>query len=153
MRDRLVRGEIERQTLMIPQVLDLPFAEARTLQEQISNLEPLGFTVEAFGPNAFAIRTVPALLPNGDYRVALQRMISECIESGASGELRQGLEERLMTIACHSVIRAHRKLSGDEIKALLRDLDMIDFATQCPHGRPVMIEITEEQLAKFFKRT
>jgi len=62
------------------------------------------------------------------------------------------LEERLATIACHSVIRANRALELEEIEALLRDLDQIDFATQCPHGRPVLIEISREELERMFKR-
>jgi DNA mismatch repair protein MutL len=51
------------------------------------------------------------------------------------------------------VIRAHRKLERDEIRALLGDLDKIDFATQCPHGRPVLIELSEGQLEAMFRRT
>ncbi|HEY3168239.1 MAG TPA: DNA mismatch repair protein MutL, partial [Candidatus Binatia bacterium] len=77
----------------------------------------------------------------------------EIAEVGRSEELRDGLEQRLATIACHSVIRAHRKLEREEIRALLEELDRIDFATQCPHGRPVLIEISARQLEAMFKRT
>jgi len=69
-----------------------------------------------------------------------------------STKLRNHLEERLATIACHSVIRANRSLEFDEMGALLRNLDEIDFATQCPHGRPVRIEISREDLERMFKR-
>jgi DNA mismatch repair protein MutL len=79
-------------------------------------------------------------------------MVVELAHVERSTELRQNLEERLMTIACHSVIRANRKLSKEEIEALLRDLDRIDFATQCPHGRPVLVQFSEEQLERMFKR-
>ena len=51
------------------------------------------------------------------------------------------------------MIRANRKLEKEEIRALLNDLDRCDFATQCPHGRPVLIELTESQLERMFKRT
>ena len=152
MRHQLHSGEIERQNLLIPQILELPAGEALLVEQRLELLEQVGFSLERFGPNAFAIQTAPALLPAGDYREALRRMIAEVAEVGQSEELREGLEERLATIACHSVIRAHRTLEKEEIRALLEQLDQIDFATQCPHGRPVLLEMTEEQLERMFKR-
>jgi len=58
----------------------------------------------------------------------------------------------LATIACHSVIRANRVLEVDEMRALLSDLDQIEFATQCPHGRPVLVEWSRAELERLFKR-
>ena len=55
-------------------------------------------------------------------------------------------------MACHSVIRANRELELDEMRALLRELDQIEFATQCPHGRPVLIEFGRDELERMFKR-
>jgi DNA mismatch repair protein MutL len=57
-----------------------------------------------------------------------------------------------MTIACHSVIRANRVLRKEEMVQLLKDLDTIEFATQCPHGRPVMVEFRRSQLDRMFRR-
>jgi len=153
MRQRLAGGEMERQELLIPQVLELPAGEVGLLEQSLGLLDRFGFGVEKFGRSGYTIRTVPALLPAGDYREALRRMIAEVAEVGQSEELREGLEDRLATIACHSVIRASRKLEKEEIRALLDDLDRCDFATQCPHGRPVLIEFTEQQLERMFKRT
>ncbi|TAJ99425.1 DNA mismatch repair endonuclease MutL [bacterium] len=152
MRHQLERGEVERQNLLMPQILELPAGEAALFEQRLEILERLGFTVEKFGPNTFAIKTVPALLPPGDYRESIRQMMAELAEIGKSEELRQELEERLATIACHSVIRANRMLEREEIRALLRELDQIDFATQCPHGRPVLLEFTQEQLERMFKR-
>ncbi|MBI4489852.1 MAG: DNA mismatch repair endonuclease MutL [Deltaproteobacteria bacterium] len=152
MRYQLEQGAVERQNLLIPQLLELPYAEAIFLEQILSTVDHLGFTVEGFGPNTFAIKAAPALLPPGDYREVMRQMVAEFAEVGRNTELRQGLEERLMTIACHSVIRANRKLEREEIRALLGELDQIDFATQCPHGRPVLLEFTQEQLERMFKR-
>jgi DNA mismatch repair protein MutL len=152
MRHQLANGAIERQNLLIPQTLELPAGEAALLEQRLELLDRVGFSVERFGANAYVIRTAPALLPAGDYREALRRMIAEVADLGASEELHAGLEERLATIACHSVIRAHRQLEKEEIRALLADLDQIDFASQCPHGRPVLIELSEAQLERMFKR-
>lgn len=153
MRRELGRGEIERQELLIPQIVELPVGEAAIFDQKLDALERLGFTVERFGAGQFALRAVPALLPPGDYRAAMRGMVAELAELERSRELHQGLEEKLMTIACHSVIRANRRLDKEEIRALLGELDQIDFATQCPHGRPVLLEFTREQLERMFKRT
>ncbi len=153
MRRQLDHGAVERQNLLIPQVIELPAGEAALLEQRLEVLDRVGFNVERFGPDAHVIRTAPALLPPGDYREALRRMIAEVAEVGESEALREGLEDRLATIACHSVIRAHRKLEKEEILALLQELDRIDFATQCPHGRPVLIELSESQLEAMFRRT
>jgi DNA mismatch repair protein MutL len=153
MRRQLDCGAVERQNLLIPQMLELPAGEAALLEQRLDLLDRVGFGVERFGSGGYVIRTAPALLPPGDYRNALRRMIAEVAEVGESEELREGLEDRLATIACHSVIRAHRKLDKEEIRALLGELDQIDFATQCPHGRPVLIELSEGQLEAMFRRT
>lgn len=152
MHDDLEQGRIERQELLMPQILELPAAEAMILEGQLGTLERAGFTVEPFGRNAFSLRAVPALLAEGDYRHAVRAMVGEFAETGRSGELHRGFEERLMTIACHSVIRANRLLEKEEMEALLRELDETDFATQCPHGRPVTVRFSRGQLERMFRR-
>jgi len=152
MRVDLEQGRIERQELLMPQIIELPVTEAMVLEEQLGALERAGFTLEAFGRNTFSLRAVPALLAEGDYRDAVRAMISEFAETGRSAELQHGYQERLMTIACHSVIRANRALEKEEMEALLRQLDDTEFATQCPHGRPVMVRFSRGQLERMFRR-
>ncbi|HWP59058.1 MAG TPA: DNA mismatch repair endonuclease MutL [Candidatus Acidoferrales bacterium] len=150
---RQMGGETaEKQRLLWPQIVDLPYAEALRLEQMLEVLEQTGFSVEAFGKNTFALRAIPALLPQGDYRAALRRMVAEATEIGRAGELRRDFAERLMTIACHGVIRANRKLQKEEMQALLASLDQCDFATQCPHGRPVLVEFSQAQLERLFRR-
>jgi DNA mismatch repair protein MutL len=115
-------------------------------------MEHFGFSLEPFGPGCYAITAVPALLPEGDYAHTVRQMIAELADVDTSAKLRQHLEDRLATIACHSVIRAHRKLEPHEMRALLEALDQADFATQCPHGRPVLIEWSQADLDRLFKR-
>jgi DNA mismatch repair protein MutL len=153
MRAQLQQGGVESQNLLIPQLIELPYDEAVLLEGNLHAIHQFGFVVEVFGPHTFAIKAVPALLPPGDCRGIVKEMIGEIAEIGQSSELRHELEERLMTLACHGVVRANQKLDPEEIRALLRELDRIDFATQCPHGRPVLLEFTREQLERMFKRT
>jgi DNA mismatch repair protein MutL len=79
-------------------------------------------------------------------------MVAELAEVETSSTLSQHLEDRLATMACHSVIRANRKLDLEEMRALLSDLDQVEFATQCPHGRPVLVELSRDELERMFKR-
>jgi len=152
LRRQLNAGAVEKQNLLIPQTVELTAGEALLLERKLAVLDRFGFVVEPFGPNCFAITAAPALLPEGDYVQTVCRMIAELAEVDESEKLRQHLEERLATIACHSVIRANRKLEPDEMRALLADLDRTDHATQCPHGRPVLIEFSRDDLDRLFKR-
>jgi len=152
LRAQLDSGNVARQSLLIQQSVDLSAGEMMLVEQKLSVLEHFGFTLEPFGPGAYAITSAPALLPEGDYRQVVRQMVAELADVDTSAKLRQHLEERLATMACHSVIRANRKLELDEMRALLRELDQIEFATQCPHGRPVLIEFSRDELERMFKR-
>lgn len=152
LRQQLNTGAVQKQNLLIPQAIELTAGELMLLEQKLPTLERFGFFLEPFGPGSYAITSAPALLPEGDYRQIVQQMVAELAELENSEKLRQHLEERLATIACHSVIRANRQLEMTEMRALLRELDQIEFATQCPHGRPVLLEFTRDDLEKMFKR-
>jgi DNA mismatch repair protein MutL len=152
LRRQLDLGKVEQQSLLIPQSIELTAGESLLIQRKLGVLERLGFVLEPFGPGNYAITAAPALLPEADYVPTVRRMIAELAEVDASERMRQHLEERLATIACHSVIRASRKLAPDEMRALLAELDQTERATQCPHGRPVVIDFSREQLDRLFKR-
>ena len=152
LRHQLQADAVERQNLLIPQSVELSAGEILMLQQKLAVMERLGFSLEPFGPSSFAITSVPALLPEGDYTQLVRQMVAELAEVDTSARLRQHLEDRLATMACHSVIRANRKLGMEEMRALLCDLDQVEFATQCPHGRPVLVELSRDQLERMFKR-
>ena len=149
---QMASGEVQKQSLLIPQTVELSAGEFMLVEKMLPTLDRLGFLVEPFGASAYAITAVPALLPEGDCRPVVRQMVAELAEVENSEKLRQHLEERLATIACHSVIRANRQLEMNEMRALLQDLDHVDFATQCPHGRPVLIELSRDELERMFKR-
>jgi len=151
-RRQLNTGDIQKQSLLIPQTIELTAGELMLLEQKLPALERFGFLLEPFGPDSYAITAVPALLPESDCRPIVRQMVAELAEVENSEKLRQHLEERLATMACHSVIRANRKLEMSEMRELLRELDQIEFATQCPHGRPVLVEFSQDDLEKMFKR-
>jgi DNA mismatch repair protein MutL len=152
LRRQIAADEVLKQNLLIPQDVELSAGEVMLLERELPQLARAGFILEPFGPDAYAITAVPALLPEGDYRPVVRQWIAELADVDRSQSLRHHIDERLATIACHSVIRANRKLAIDEMRALLRDLDQIEFATQCPHGRPVLVEFSRSELEKLFKR-
>jgi DNA mismatch repair protein MutL len=152
LRRQMAAGEVVKQNLLIPQTVPLSPGELMLLERELPQLAHAGFILEPFGPDAYAIMAVPALLPEGDYRPVIQQWIAELAEVDRSQSVRHHLDDRLATMACHSVIRANRKLAMEEMRALLRELDEIEFATQCPHGRPVLVEFSRADLEKVFKR-
>ena len=152
LRRDLNSGKMQTQNLLIPQTLELSAGEVALLEKELALLERFGYLIETVGPENYAITAVPAFLPEGDYRHALRRMIAEVAEVEKSETVRQHLEERLATIACHSVIRANRMLDISEMRALLQKLDQTEFATQCPHGRPVLVGFSRDELDRMFKR-
>jgi DNA mismatch repair protein MutL len=152
LRRQLDAGRVERQSLLVPQTVELTAGEMMLLEQKLDVMERFGFSLEPFGPGAYAILSVPALLPECDYAQIVRQMVAELADVDTSAKLRQHLEDRLATIACHSVIRANRKLEHHEMQALLEALDQIEFATQCPHGRPVLVEWSQAELERIFKR-
>lgn len=145
-------GRIESQQLLFPCILELSFQEATQLQQQLGQLERFGFEIEPFGGNSFAVKGVPQLLRNRDAGSLVRDLIAELIDLGNSQRLTEAVDEILILLSCHGMIRANQSLNRPEIKALLDDLDGVDFSAQCPHGRPVMHRLTLTEMERFFKR-
>jgi DNA mismatch repair protein MutL len=126
--------------------------EAAILQERRQELERFGFTIDPVGERSFAIRAAPVFLQSTDLSETVSEVVAELQDWGHGGDLEEKANDVLSTIACHSVIRAHRFLDTAEVRALLADLDRIDFNQHCPHGRPVSMEISQGDIEKMFRR-
>ncbi len=116
LRRQMDAGKVAMQNLLIPQTVQLSAGEMMLLEQKIDILRRFGFDLEPFGPDAYAITGVPALLPEGDYSQVVRQMVADLAEVDTSGKVREHLEDRLATIACHSVIRANRMLEMDEAR-------------------------------------
>jgi DNA mismatch repair protein MutL len=147
------KGKIEGQALLFPAVLELDFRGAALLEENLEELARLGFDLESFGPRSFALQTVPRVLGAVQAERLVREVAEELAEIGKSGLAEEALDNVLILMACHGVIRANRHLSGPEITALLSDLDEVDFSSHCPHGRPVMKRLVLGDIERMFKRT
>jgi DNA mismatch repair protein MutL len=144
---------VERQMLMFPLVLEFDFREGAVVAEHLELLQRLGFEIEPFGGNAFAVKAVPHLFTGGETERLIRDVVGELATIGKSSLIEQALDGLLMLMACHRVVRANQVLSTAEIRALLVELDKVPFNAQCPHGRPVMQRLTLADVERMFKRT
>jgi DNA mismatch repair protein MutL len=152
----LANGGITRQMLLIPEVAELDGEAAASLLSAADELERLGLVIEAFGPQAVVVREVPALLGTCDVKGLLSDLANTLLEAEEEGEGRRllaaKLDQVLSTVACHGSVRAGRRLSPDEMNALLRDMEKTPFSGQCNHGRPTYIELKLTDIEKLFSR-
>lgn len=146
-------GGVARQRLLVPTVVDVGAQAAPLLADRLVDLENLGFELEPFGGSSFAVRAVPALLGDGDPATLVRDLAEELTEVGRSRRLTEAAESVLARLACHSAVRVGQSLSPDQIRALLTAMDHVDFAGNCPHGRPAYITLPRSDLERLFKRT
>jgi DNA mismatch repair protein MutL len=152
LRHQYAAGAIPGQALLFPEILELDFNSASALQDQQQELATLGFEVEPFGGKSFALKSVPQLLGQSSAARLVTDVALELARVGRTGQLRDAIDEVLILMACHSVIRANQALSADEIRALFAELDPIDFKANCPHGRPVVQRMTLAEVERLFRR-
>ena len=136
------------QPLLLPQIVTLPPAPARALESAVDELRALGLDVEPFGGDAFAVKGAPAALGGTDLAALLRDLAQqlEQVERGCAVD--EAVHDLLATMACHSAVRAKQDLGVEEARALLDALDAIDFKARCPHGRPVVFEISLADLER-----
>ncbi len=146
------QGRIPSQPLLLPIKLAVSPAEAGVVEESGDFFSELGFDVARSGPEMVLVRAVPALLGQTDSEALIRDILADINQHGFSHRLENHNNELLATIACHSAVRAHRKLTIDEMNALLRDMEKTERSGQCNHGRPTWVELTTRDLDKFFLR-
>jgi DNA mismatch repair protein MutL len=146
-------GGIARQRLLVPAIVEVGARCVPLLAEKIAELENLGFELEPFGGTSIAVRAVPALLSDSDPATLVRDLAEDLTEVDRSRQLSAAAEAVLARLACHSAVRVGQSLSADQIRALLTSMDSIDFAHNCPHGRPVYITLPRGDLERLFKRT
>ena len=112
----------------------------------------LGFEINRSGPETIVLRSTPALLGNIDKETLIRDVLADITEQGVSNRIHEKSNQLLATIACHSAVRANRRLTIEEMNALLREMEETERIGQCNHGRPTWIELTTKDLDKFFLR-
>jgi DNA mismatch repair protein MutL len=143
---------IRSQPLLVPLSLAVSAREADLAEEHAPALAALGFELRRAGPQQLSVRAVPTLLADLDPRVLLPDVLEELREHGASRVLEQARNELLSTLACHTSVRANRRLTIAEMNALLREMEATERSGQCNHGRPTWVQLSKAELDKLFLR-
>ncbi|MBS0385572.1 MAG: DNA mismatch repair endonuclease MutL, partial [Proteobacteria bacterium] len=152
MKQALANGGVRRQALLIPEVVELDLGEAETLAARAEELAHLGLVIEPFGPGAILVRETPALLGQIDAAGMLKDLADDIAELGEAHALKERLEEVCSSIACHGSVRAGRRLTAEEMNALLRQMETTPFSGQCNHGRPTYVELKLADIERLFGR-
>ncbi|HUV04227.1 MAG TPA: DNA mismatch repair endonuclease MutL [Armatimonadota bacterium] len=144
--------DVHAQRLMMPLTLELGRREAMVLESKLADLRSLGFDIEPFGKDTFVVRSVPALIAEKNYEQILRDTIEELTELTLAKRLMVQREAILVTTACKMAVKAGDHLSSEEMVRLVADLRHTSNPYLCPHGRPIVVCISNRELDKMFGR-
>ena len=152
MKKALGADGIKRQGLLIPEIVEMDEGAADRIAARASELAELGLVVEAFGPGAIVVRETPAMLGEIDIKGLINDLADDLAESDEALDLKERLADVSATMACHGSVRAGRHLNGEEMNALLRQMEITPHSGQCNHGRPTYVELKLADIEKLFGR-
>jgi DNA mismatch repair protein MutL len=152
MKAAMADGGVARQILLIPEVIELDESSAARVAARAGELAELGLVLEAFGGNSIVVREVPALLGETDVTGLIKDLADELADVDEALSLKDRLGDVCGTLACHSAVRAGRRLNGAEMNALLRQMEVTPHAGQCNHGRPTYVELKLKDIERLFGR-
>jgi DNA mismatch repair protein MutL len=143
---------IRSQPLLVPLSLAVSEREADLAEQHADTLAGFGFELRRAGPQSLSVRSVPTLLADLDPRALVLGVLSDLREHGQTRRLEEARNELLSTLACHTSVRANRRLGLAEMNALLRDMEATERSGQCNHGRPTWVQLSKSELDRLFLR-
>jgi DNA mismatch repair protein MutL len=152
LKDAWAAGGVVRQPLLLPVAVHLSPQEADLVEAHGELLERLGLVLDRLDRGVLAVREVPVLLRDADLERLVCDLAADLAAHGESDRLTEEVNRVLATMACHGAVRAHRRLTLDEMNALLRAMERVERADQCNHGRPTWIQVTQGELDRLFAR-
>jgi len=145
-------GGIARQSLLVPEIVELDEEGAQRIVARSDELSDLGLAVESFGSGTVLVRETPALLGELDIKSLVRDIADELSENDNAVAIKEMLDHVLATMACHGSVRAGRKLRPEEMNALLRGMEGTPHTGQCNHGRPTYVELKLADIERLFGR-
>ena len=152
LKNQLDTASIASQPLLIPATFAATPQEVATAEANIEALGTLGLEITPFSPRTLAVRAVPTSLAQGDAVELARSVLAELAQHEASTVIQRAQNELLSTMACHGAVRANRRLSTDEMNALLRQMEETERSDQCNHGRPTWRQVSIRELDALFMR-
>ena len=143
---------VERQALLIPDIVDLGETDAVRVLARAEELAEMGLVIEPFGTGAVAVRETPALLGEMNIQSLLRDLADDISEYDEALSLKEKFEHVCGTMACHGSVRAGRRLNAAEMNALLRQMEDTPHSGQCNHGRPTYVELKLADIERLFGR-
>ena len=152
-REGFLNSNIQKQILLIPEVVELSGDHFEVIIKYKDSLIKLGLVIEEFDNNAIIIREHPAILDKVNFSILIKDIAEEIIDFGSEFVLSERLDNICGNMACHSSIRSGRLLLTSEMNALLREMEITPNSSQCNHGRPTFIKLSVTDIEKLFGRT
>ncbi|MDD7805197.1 MAG: DNA mismatch repair endonuclease MutL [Endozoicomonas sp. (ex Botrylloides leachii)] len=143
---------IAAQPLLLPKSIAVSTHEADCAEAHYRYFNQLGLTLERMAPETLVVREIPVVLQTADIEKLVRDVIADLNQVGTSDKIEAHINQILATMACHGSVRANRKLSLEEMNALLRDMEATERSGQCNHGRPTWTLLTMHALDKLFMR-
>lgn len=143
---------LDAQPLLVPVSIAASRAEVAAAESEQEAIAKLGIELDIAGPETLLVRQLPALLAQADPEALVRQMLEELARYGRTHQVEARLHELLSTMACHGSVRANRRLTIDEMNALLRDMERTERSDQCNHGRPTWTQMGLKALDRLFLR-
>ncbi|MFH5775037.1 DNA mismatch repair endonuclease MutL [Paracoccus sp. NGMCC 1.201697] len=143
---------VASQALLIPEIVELSDADAQRILSIADDLAELGLVIEPFGGGAVAVREVPALIRRINAPALIRDILDDLADQGTSDRLKARVDAVLSSMACHGSVRSGRRMTADEMNALLREMERTPRSGQCNHGRPTWIELKLGDIERLFGR-
>jgi DNA mismatch repair protein MutL len=153
LKTQMAENGVAAQALLIPEIVDLSEDEAAQLLAVADELRGFGLSLEPFGGGAVAVRETPAILGEVNAAALVRDILDELIDLDKATSLQARIEAILSRVACHGSIRSGRRMRGEEMNALLREMETTPHSGQCNHGRPTYVELKLSDIERLFGRT
>jgi DNA mismatch repair protein MutL len=144
--------KLKAQSLLVPVTLEVATHEADLVEELAEDLDSLGFDLSRRGPREIAVRAIPLLLDGAEVEPLVRDLLSDLASNKGVARVEALINELLATMACHAAVRANRRLSVEEMNALLREMERTERSEACNHGRPTWTQVTMADLDRLFLR-
>lgn len=144
--------QVAQQPLLVPLSLAVSEAESRVAAQNAALFERFGFEIDRLGEQQLVVRAIPQTLTRTNVEALVRDVLSDLIEHGQSDRIQDAEHEILSSMACHGSVRANRKLSIEEMNAVLREMEQVERASQCNHGRPTWMSVPLSEIDKWFMR-